>query len=170
MNEIEVKILNIDLKKIKKKLKEFGAKKIKNVLQIDRIYQNKTNKGILVRIRQEGKRFYLTIKGKKIKSKLYKIRPEYEIEIPSLKFGEDMLKTLGFDYFNIGEKKRLYYKYRNCSVEIIKIPNFPEFLEIEGSGKNIDYIAQQLGFKKKDFYTLSIENLVDFTNKKFTKF
>ncbi|MBT3405033.1 class IV adenylate cyclase [archaeon] len=154
MKEIEIKILEIDEKNIRKILKNKKAKLIKKILQTNIIYSDKDTleEGITIRLRKEGKKTYFAIKLKKKIVRGHKVRKEYEMEISSFKIAESMLKSLGLKISSYIEIKREYYQLNNCSVEIIKMPQIPFYLEIEGKEKNIEKVAKILGYSKKDYF------------------
>lgn len=153
MQEVEVKILEVDVRKIKKVLRENDAKLVKNVLQRNLIYHNEHTKmqGIVVRLRQEGKKTWFTVKSPAKIKKGHKIRWEHEIEIPSFKNAEKMIDLMGFEIYAITEAKREYWRLNGCSVEIINIPKIPTFIEIEGKKKKINEVAKLFGYSQKDF-------------------
>ncbi len=154
MKEIEIKILEISPVKIRNMLKKNKAKFVKRVLQKNNIYSNFSakRKKTLVRLRQEGSNCWLTVKGPKKIINNHKVRKEYEMKIKSFEFGEKMLNLLGFKKISHDERKREYYKLKSCSVEIIKLPKIPIFLEIEGNEKNILKVANLLGYSEKDYF------------------
>lgn len=157
INEIEVKILNVNPVQIRKSLKDNKAEFVKNVFLVTTFYANTHTKKekITVRIREERnktkKTFTLTIKGPKKIVNNHKIRKEYELILPSYEFGDEMLKLQGFEIVGSVEMKREYYKLKNCSVEIIRVPEIPTYIEIEGDEKNILKVVKMLGYSEKDY-------------------
>ncbi len=165
INEIEVKILNVDADKILAILKENKAKFVKDVFQRNTIYANSHTKKekVAVRIREETnkdkKTTILTIKSPKKIVNNHKIRKEYEIIIPSFEFGDEMLKLQDYKIIGLTEIKRKYYHLNKCSVEIINMPNIPTFIEIEGDEENILKVAKLLGYSEKDYETRNVINI-----------
>jgi len=154
MKEIEVKILEVDVKKIRRVLRKKG-RFLKKVFQTNLFYASSftKNKKITVRIRKEGKRNILTVKsGMKFKEGK-KIREEYEIVVDDFVSLENIIVSLGFVRTKLAEMKREYWNLYGCSVEFCTLPKIPTYLEIEGSSKNIDRVSGLLGFSKKDFFT-----------------
>lgn len=157
MNEIEVKILDVDAEKIRRILHDNNAEFIKNVFQRNTIYSNDhtEKEKVAVRLREEKNKdkntTMLTVKAPVKIVNNHKTRKEYEIIIPSFDFGNEMLKLQGFKIIGISEAKREYYKLNNCFVEIIKMPNVPTFIEIEGDEENILKVAKSLGYSEKDY-------------------
>jgi predicted adenylyl cyclase CyaB len=158
MEEIEVKILDIDPENVRISLKKAGAKLNKNVFQRNFIFSNKLTKSkdLTVRVRQENDKVWLAIKTPKIKENGHETCEEYEFPIDNIEIGEKFLNTLDITMDGIGEAKREYYDLFDCSVEIIKIPKIPEYLEIDGSKINIMKVTKVLGFTEKDFFQGSL--------------
>jgi len=154
MNEIEIKILEVDKNEILKKLQENNAKIIKKVFQKNYVYETaytKENK-ILVRIRDEGDDVFITIKGPGIIEDNVKIREELEFNVKDEKKIKRMLELMGFKNTKYYEYKREYFKLEGCTVEIIEAPKIPIFLELEGSKEEIVNAANILGYEESDFY------------------
>ncbi len=152
MNEIEVKILNINPDSVRKDLKRHGAKFFKKVFQQNILYSNDYTKKskITVRVRREGPNTLLTLKANKRVVRGCKMVDEYETWV-DYKSVVNILETLGLKKLGITEIKREYWNIKNCSVEICILPKIPPFFEIEGSEKNILAVAQLLGYSKKDY-------------------
>ncbi len=168
--ETEIKILNIDPKLIRKTLLLNNAKKVKKVFQRNIIYSNdyvKSNK-VVVRLRQEGKKCWLTVKSPAIIKNNHKIRKEYEMLIPSYKEGHEMLLLQGFNPAYVIEIKREYFSLYSCSVEILITADVPPFIEIEGKEANILRVAKLLGYSNKDYITENIFKLYNLKNKSST--
>ena len=153
--EIEIKILEINPNKIKKILKKNKAKFIKRVLQKNVVYDNAytKSKGVTVRLRKEGKEVSFTIKSPKKVVRGHKVREEYETNLENFEVGEKMLIGMGLKKIAETEAKREYYKWDKCSVEIVKMPKIPVFLEIEGLEKDIAKVVKKLDYSKKDYFS-----------------
>ena len=158
--EIEVKILEIDKEKIKRILEENNAELIKKVFQKNYVYENiytKENK-ILVRIRDEGKDVFITVKGPSILKDNLKIREELEFNVKNENKIKRMIELMGFKNTKYYEYKREYFKLNGCIVEIIEAPKIPIFLELEGNKDEIVVAAKLLGYKEKDFFNGKIND------------
>lgn len=157
INEIEIKILNVDADKLRQILRENNAEFVKDVFQRNTMHSNEytEKEKVAVRIREETNKekttTILTIKSPNIIVNNHKTRKEYELILPSYEFGDEMLNLQGFKIIGIGEAKREYYKLKECSVEIINMPNIPTFIEIEGEEENILAVAKLLGYSEKDY-------------------
>ncbi len=158
MKEIEVKILDIEPSNIRKILKNSGAEFIKKVFQKNYLYKNKYTKhrDLTVRIRLEDNQAILTVKSKAEFIRGLKVREENETEIGCFKTAQKIMGMLGLENVSMSEIKREYWKLNNCSIEICKMANIPQFLELEGSEKNIQKTVKTLGYSTKDYYSHSI--------------
>ncbi|MFA5382018.1 MAG: class IV adenylate cyclase [Candidatus Micrarchaeia archaeon] len=159
MDEVEIKILNINVKEIEKKLIKLGAKKIgKNLVQIEffdfpdeKISKNKS----ILRLRKYGKTIELTHKTKRKNQGKFKVREETEINIDNFENAEKILKKLGLKCINKSEKYRTSYKYENLKIEIDQHPKISAYMEIEGNKKDIEKLVKKLGFTMKDACNLT---------------
>jgi predicted adenylyl cyclase CyaB len=152
VKEVEVKIYDIDEKALREQLKISGATLIKDVVLRTYYYDNEYTKAkhVQARLRYEGKRTVLTVKGPRRIVRNLKVQDEYELEVDGPK-ADLMLRTLGFTLASVIEMKRTYYSLRGCSVEICRLPRAKTFIEIEGRDKSIREVARMLGYTEKDF-------------------
>lgn len=168
MEEIEVKILNIDRQNVEEKLKSLGAKKVfEGVVDTHFFdFENKKlgKKGVLARVRKMGDKVYFTVK-KKISDDLAKIREEYECEVSDFDEIIKGFRVLGLIETYSFRKMRISYVLEGVHFEFDKFLSIysfvPEFLEIEA--KDIETIykyALTLGFKKEDCKPYSIADIV----------
>lgn len=160
--ETEVKILDVNPSLIRDHLNKNKAKLIKKVNQINSYYENKYTKKnkITLRIREEKKNIKITIKTSKNNSSNKKIRNEYEFQFNHKKIIQFLLKILHLKKTQVIKMKREYYNFMNCSVELIKTKGVNNYIEIEGSNKNIDTVAKLLGFTKKQYDKRSIRDIL----------
>ena len=168
MNEIEVKILDINKDDIIQKLKKFGAKKVFddeiNAIYLD--YEDKRlvkNKNVL-RLRTEGKTNVLTMK-EFVSKKDVKIFKEYELTVSDFKETQRIFEMLGIKKYTSMKKHRTSYKLDNIKFEFDKYENeydyIPLFLEIECEDKEkIFEYAKKLGFSKKQCTPYTFIDLV----------
>lgn len=154
--EIEVKILEIDVVKIEKRLVELGAQKVFDgeivATAFDFPDKRLSKQEILVRLRKKGEKVEFTVK-KLLNTDQAKISEENEVEVSNY---EAMEKTL----FGIGllpkrgyplSKHRVSYVLGDIHLELDTFPQFPTFLEIEApSIELIHKTAQDLGFSVSD--------------------
>lgn len=163
MNEIEVKILEVDKEKIIETLKENNAEEIKKVFQKNFVYTNthtQFNK-ILLRVRDEGDDVFITVKGPAEIKDNVKIREEIELNVKDEAKIKRMLELLGFEKTKYYEYKREYYKLNGCTIEIIEAFKVPIFLELEGTKEQIVDAAKVLGYTEDDFFNGKIYEKYD---------
>ena len=159
MIETEIKILNINEEKIRKRLKRIGAKHTFDEYQINRIYDVNCN-NVLARIREIGKRSIFTTK-KRINSDVYKKNEELECSISDPEIFEKQLFTLGFKRLWYLEKKRSIYQYKNAKICVDKYPGIPLFIEIEGDPLIINEVVSLLGYTMRDTCSMNYREVVD---------
>ncbi|MBU5486076.1 CYTH domain-containing protein [Clostridium sp. MSJ-11] len=179
MNELEVKILNIDLNYIREKLKELNCEKVKEENQINNLFDFK-NKYLLkqhgyARIRivedllNEKYKYYMTVK-KLLSDDKFKVMEENEVSISDPIEGEMIFKSLGLELTQSIKKYRESYKYKNSLVEIdINDKSFCPFpyIEIESPNEEeLEEVVLMLGYKIEDTTSKSIYELIEIFNTK----
>lgn len=155
MKEIEAKFLNIDIKDIRKKIKEAGGKKIHSLMVYRRYAFTlpiENQKGY-ARVRQENKKTTMTIKTYDPDSKYAN---ETEVELKStLEEGKNLLLAGGFKQKAYHETLREKWSIEGCDELCIDcIPGIPTYLEIECSSEaNVKRVAKllNLDFSKAEF-------------------
>lgn len=168
MQEVEVKILNIDRKRIEQKLRFLGAEKYFegeiHALFFDFPTQSITNSQGMLRLRRIGERTELTFKDA-ISSAETKVRNEREIEVSDFDTTKKILESLGLSVWLEMKKHRTTYSLPDARFELDKHHDqyefVPEFLEIEASDPDTVYkYAQLLGFEEKDLKPWTILDIV----------
>lgn len=148
MNEIEVKILDIDPAKIRKRLKKAGAKKIFKAKIDARFYDFPDDRiqkaGNHVRLRKIGNiKTEFTFK-KMISNKKYKHNKEIDIVVNDFKKAHEFLTSIGLTKVKSYTKTRERYKLKNFQYEIDKYPKIPHFVEIEVKSNNAKKSKKEL--------------------------
>lgn len=152
MKEIEVKILEIDKKKIELKLKKLGAKKIFSGKLVSYFFDTKTNSlksnDMQLRLRQSKLGTLLTVK-QKISQTETKNSNEYEIEVSDFNETKKILSLLGFNQKYKLEKNRISYILKDVRFELDKPKEkVPCFIEIEAKDKKtVEKYVKLLGYK-----------------------
>lgn len=163
MNEIEVKIIDINIDIIKQKLESIQAVKVKMENQINNIFDFPderllSQKGYArIRIVEDllnNKTVnYMTTK-KMISQEKYKVMEEKEVLISDGKTGEDIFISLGLVLKGSIKKYRESYKYKNTLIEIdINDKSFCPFpyIEIESpTGEELEEVVNLLGYTIQD--------------------
>ncbi|WP_125153386.1 class IV adenylate cyclase [Clostridium rectalis] len=174
MEELEVKILDIDVDYIRKKALELGCKNVKKENQINNIFDFPT-KDLLkmqgyARIRivedllNNKKKYFMTTKRILSQNK-FKIMDENEIEISDAVEGENIFNSLGLNLIQSIKKYRESYQYKNSLIEIdINEKSFCPFpyIEIESPNENqLEELVLLLGFSMKDTTSKNIYELIE---------
>jgi len=139
MKEKELKILDIDPLTLIPKLEELGAEKVFAGKIADQYYdfpqKALKERGYSLRIRTiDGTTHQLCFK-EKVKSKHYKIRKEYEIDLVSQKQGEYFITGFGMFPCFYKEKMRLSYMIDDMKFDIDFYDGIKPLLEIEAPKK-----------------------------------
>ena len=142
--ELEVKVLNINVNEMEKKLISVGAKLVKKERQENIIFDTRnifSKQGIegYMRIREtnnllhEGKSYALTLKKRKYSKNLRK-NIEIETQIENKDTLIEIFHELGIDIVHRGHKLRTSYAYENLlfELDIWDKETYPEpYMEIE---------------------------------------
>ncbi len=166
MEEIEVKILNIDKNKVEQRLISLGAEKTFDDQIIDTYYDFPDNKLKLekkvLRLRTMGAKTFITLKKIRQKSSA-KIMEEYETSCHNKKTMEHILSSLGLVPKHTVSKHRTSYHYKDAIFDIDQYPNIPPLVEIEVKNKHdLPHYIKLLGFEKKDAKPWSVKELFDY--------
>jgi adenylate cyclase class 2 len=174
MDEIEIKILEIDRKGVEKKLKDLGAEKTFDG-EIYGIFYDYDNNSIrkakdTMRLRMVGDRAFLTYK-KFLENKRAKIRREYETEVSDFESARMILESLGLSPWMEMRKRRTTYQLPGAHFELDKHTDqysyVPEFLEIEAKDVETLYnYVSVLGYKKADCRPWTIVEIAEHFKKK----
>jgi adenylate cyclase class 2 len=156
MQEIETKILEVDVEAVKQKIKSLGAEEIQNTrLSVD-WYGPKglTHKGddpwfLRIRTDQEG-RSEITWKSKREHLGVSSTKKEINLQISNPKMHEELFSEIGLELYGHQEKDRVSWKYQDWKFDLDQYPNMPAYLEIEGkSEENIQEAITLLGLENK---------------------
>lgn len=173
MQEIETRIIKIDVNKIKERLINLGCKKVKDENQINNLYdfpdRRMLNKKGYARIRVVEDNLnnvvvnYMTTK-KLLSQEKYKIMEENEVVIDNSTIGAQIFTSLGLELVESIKKHRESYQFKTSLVEIdINDPSFCPFpyLEIEGTDEDeIKEIVTLLGYTMEDTTSKTIYELL----------
>jgi adenylate cyclase class 2 len=153
MKEIEVKILEINVPEVVKRLEALGAKKVLDTVQEIIIYDNAEgtlSKGQLLRLRKNGEVIELTYK-KRISKEGTKISDEKEVHVSDFETTRKILQGIGLKEVRKTTKHRISYHLHGVGFEIDTYPGIPTFLEIETEDeKLLEEYVKKLGFTMKD--------------------
>ena len=177
MEEIEVKILNVDRRRIARTLTSLGAEKVFDGHIVTLFFDFK-NRALaeaknLIRLRKEDGKTVLTFK-KFLGNEAAKTMEEYEIVVSDMENMKKILESLGLSVTESMRKHRVSYRLGRAQFDIDKYEReygyIPEFLEIEA--ESVDMIhkyTKLLGFTIEDCLPWSTEDLVNYYTKKTSK-
>jgi predicted adenylyl cyclase CyaB len=158
LNEVEIKILEIDRGKAENMLIAAGAEKIFDG-RIHAVYFDFGDSSIhksggTLRLRREGGRTVLTFK-KDVRDRSAKIREEEEVEVSDFGTMNFILEAIGLSAWLEMSKHRTTWQLGGTHFEFDKYHNsyeyIPEFLEIESTDVETAYRhAEMLGFSRQD--------------------
>ncbi len=165
MTETEIKLAISDPKAFRNRLRLLGwSVCVRRQQERNFVYdypdQSLFKSGRLLRLRQVGKRGWMTVKGPPRRGTVHKIRDEFEIETKQTDVLRRMLETLGYDLLWKYEKFRAVYQ-RQGEPGLIFVDETPigNFVELEGDAVWIDRMAKKLGFRPSDYITASYREL-----------
>ncbi len=173
MQELETRILDVDVDEIRKKLIALNAEKAKMENQINRIYdfedRRLLSKKGYARIRTiedmiNNKTVHYMTTKKMLSQEKYKVMEEHETIIESYEEGENIFKALGLSLVQTISKYRESYKYKNTLVEIdINDKSFCPFpyIEIETAyEEELWELVKLLGYKMEDTTSKTIYEIL----------
>lgn len=174
MNEIEVKVLNIDTDVIKEKLNKLKALLIKKEFQVNYMFDFENglffNKGGYVRIRKsydflkQKEKVVLTSKELISKDK-FKISKEIEFNSDNFQNSKDFIENLGLQLKRIDEKYRESYQLEEGLIEIDTWAGVPTYLEAEAeSEENVVSLLNKLGFSLEQSTSMTLAEIMQHYN------
>ncbi len=155
--EKEIKIKVDSLEEIEERVKSSGGILVSDCFEKNYLFDRNDelfHRGEALRLRSFCDKAKLTFKGKRVKSRDYKIREEIETHVSDFDAMAEILKRLGFKESFYYEKRRKNYRLGECLISLDNTP-LGKFVEIEASEEIIDAVASMLGFSKKDYITKS---------------
>jgi adenylate cyclase class 2 len=162
MDEIEVKILDIEERKMRETLASFATKVSQDALLTTVTFSNPYNE-VTVRLRIIGDVVLFTVKVP-VPGGNFKIRKEYETSVGDFEIFKKQLSVLGFEPVMLQEKKRTTYQYKESEIVIDKYPGIPPYMEIEGPKDGIREIIEKLGYSMADTTSVSVYSLFESYN------
>lgn len=163
--EHEVKILDIDVKKLVEKLDEIGAKKVyedtRTIITLDtedRLFLNQKDK--LIRITDEGS-IKVSIHVNQSKPE---IKETIKFKTSRLKETMDFFHQMGLDSISKVKADRISYELGKIDFDIDKFPAIPPFLEIdieflEDEGYTLESLLKVLGLENNRSVVMGTEDI-----------
>lgn len=157
--EYEVRILNIDVDEVKRRLDNMGAKLEWDHLQKRYVYDFIPKiPGKWIRLRTNGDKVTLTIKN--LVSSEIDGTQELEIVVDDFDRTNLVLKELGYEAKGYQENRRIQYTYNGVEIDIDYWPLIPTYIEIEGPSEEAVYrTVEALGFSKESCTSRDVEGL-----------
>jgi len=157
--EFEVKILEIDIREVERRLTKIGAEKIKEREMRRYVYNiSPQDKSSWIRLRDNGEKTTLTIK--KIEDSTITGTKETEVEVGDFEKTNLILNGLGFFAKAYQENKRISYKFEDVEIEIDSWPKIPTYIEVEGrSEREVEKVVRLLGFEMKDTTSIGVSEV-----------
>jgi len=145
--EYEVKILDVDVEEIKKKLEGIGAEKYLEREMRRYVYDiEPADQSRWIRLRDNGEKITLTIK--KIENDNIDGTKEIEVKVDNFDKTNLLLNELGFSHKAYQENRRISYRLDGVKIEIDFWPKIPPYIEVEGaSEEEIEKVIKMLGYK-----------------------
>ncbi|GAB6149537.1 MULTISPECIES: class IV adenylate cyclase [Clostridium] len=179
MNEIETRIIDIDVDDVRSKMLSVGATKVKQENQINNIYDFEDRRLLkekgyarirIVKDELNNKDVYFMTTKKLLSQDKYKLMSENEVTINNAQEGANIFTSLGLKLFESIKKYRESYKYKNTLVEIdINEKSFCPFpyIEIETSvEEELEEVVSILGYTMKDTTSKTIYQILEERNSK----
>lgn len=165
MIEVEVKAHVNDFRRVKIKLQNLGAKKLKSEHQED-VYFNAPHRNFAqtdeaLRIRKiptkNGLKTILTYKGAKIND-ISKTRKEIEVNIENAESTTKILENLGFNPIKTLKKDRVIYLFNEFIISLDKVYEVGNFVEIETTHEEGDNFQESLDEIFNIYHKLGIKS------------
>ena len=168
MEEIEVKILEVNRSMIEKTLAKLGAQKVFDS-DIETLFLDSKDGAIvkkkdILRLRKEQDKIELTYKKVHL-TQMAKTAEEYSVDVSNLDTMKIILEKLGLTVIDGTKKHRVSYITDDARFDFDCYSGnygyIPEFLEIEAKSTDLIYkYAKILGFKAKDCLPWSTKELI----------
>lgn len=134
--EVEVKVLDVDLEDVARRLESLGAVRAATVRQETAVFDHPDGRlldaGAYVRVRRGGDRTRLAYKGAaEASSADYKIKTEIEFDVPDFDQACALLEAIGLARLSFYEKDRTTYRLGDIEFCLDRWPHMPGYLEIE---------------------------------------
>lgn len=174
MNEIEVKVLDIDKESLVKKLNDINSTLVKKEFQNNYMFDYPDNrffsKGGYVRIRKSisilDKKEKIVLTFKELISKYkFKVSKEIEFKADDFDSAKNFLEALGLKLFRIDEKFRESYKLDEGLIEIDTWAGVPTYFEAEAENeKKVEILLNKLGYNLSQSTSMTLAEIMKHYN------
>ena len=157
--EIEIKVLEIDVKKVVTRLRELDAEFVGLFGQRRFTYDiNPKTENKWIRLRTDG--FRTTLCFKSIESDKIDGTKEVEFEVPDFAAANEFLECIGIPSKQYQENRRSKYMIDGVEVDIDHWPLIPPYLEIEGqSEQEVMDTIKKLGLEDGKITSLNTQDV-----------
>ncbi|MDP3765843.1 MAG: CYTH domain-containing protein [Nanoarchaeota archaeon] len=174
MEEIELKVLDINPKKLSEKLNKIRAIKKESKLIIEKYFDfndgSISKKDNMFRIRKVGDKVEINYKDGRVKDKDFLIfKEELETTINDFDIIERIIKKLGLKVIIHREKKRTSFIAGKIKIEVHEYPKIPAFAEFEGSKKYIKKLIERLGYNTNQTTSMTDTEIIKSYNVDYKK-
>ena len=157
--EYEIRVLEVDVEKIIKKLDSLGATKVGEWEQKRYVYDfipKRENQWI--RLRTNGKQSTLTYKN--VEKDTIDGTKELEIVVDDFEKTNEMLEVLGYKSKGYQENNRIRYMLNGVEIDIDSWPKIPTYMEIEGKDEEeVNSTLELLDVDKDKVTALNCEDI-----------
>lgn len=173
MDELEVKILEIDPAPVIHTLEEYGAERVFEGSIYAEYYDYRNSdhtklskRGRTLRLRKKGDNGELALK-RRLKSGVVKHAEEYEVYVNNVEAMRRILYEMQMNVIRSVTKHRISYVLDPVHFEIETIRGIPPFLEIEGpSIRKIRAWVEHLGFTWSQAKPWSTKDVLEYYERK----
>ena len=157
--EYEIRVLEIDEKKLIEKLEKLGAEFKGNNEQKRYVYDIIPKEdGKWIRLRTNGKKTTLTYKN--VVSTSIDGTKELEIEVSDFNKTNELLENIGIKNRGYQENRRIQYILNGVEIDIDSWPMIPTYVEIEGKNEEeVLKTLELLDLPKDKVTTLDVESV-----------
>lgn len=167
--EVELKILEINVREMHERLMRLGARKVEHGLVHEVAFDfpdgRIRKRDELFRIRQYGKRTEIAYKANSAHNKEFLDHDEYQTVVENFDIICKIMKLAGLKMVRDREKRRTSYALGKVMIEIDKYPSIPAYMEIEGSKKGIKDALRRLGYTMKDTTNMTSTKVLKYYGK-----
>ena len=157
--ETEIKILEVNVAGIQKKLRKLGAKKVEDCIIHERIFDfvdKPIPKGELCRVRKHSNGITeITYKKNPTKGTKFLEHDEYQTIAEDFEATCKIFQCIGMKIKCDRQKRRISYTLEKIKFEIDKYPTIPAYMEVEGKRGDIVKALKKLGYTLKDTTNMS---------------
>lgn len=157
--EYEVRVLEINIDEMIKKLEALNAKKVGEWEQKRYVYDLiPKSENAWLRLRTNGTETTLTYKN--VEKNTIDGTKELEIVVSDFEKTNNMLELMGYHHRGYQENKRIRYILDDVEIDLDTWPLIPSYMEIEGKNeKEVNDILAELNISKEKITALNCQDI-----------